>query len=393
MGFINLRVSNLNHVCVVEWVSKMFEFLGLSYEALKSNFVSLGKPYKLNFAITMRCQSRCLTCNIWELKPKDELSVDEICEFSRKNRTFRWIGLTGGEPFLRSDIVEIAQTFKENSKGLYLLTIPTNSLCNVEKQAEKIREMLELKVPRVVITISLDGGKETHDRIRGVPGNFERAIAMFKHLREMGTEYPNLSVVFGYTISSANQGQFSNTFSDVSKEVPSISYDSFHMNLAQISDNYYRNNGSGILADRAAAAAELAEVSRNRKTALSPMAEIESRFLKGLVEFARSGNPPEKCRSLEASLFMDSWGNVFPSIMWNRKIANVREIGYDLSKVWNGSDAADVREKIRNGEDPKHWTSCEAYQSVIGSLIKRHPYPSSMPVNTAILRPEPESRT
>ena len=79
-----------------------------------SNFRRLKKPYKLNFAITMWCQSRCLTCNIWQIKPKDELTLDEIREFAKKNTSFRWVGLTGGEPFLRSDIVDIAKAFKES---------------------------------------------------------------------------------------------------------------------------------------------------------------------------------------------------------------------------------------------------------------------------------------
>ena len=111
----------------------MRKLLGLGYTALQSNFVTLKKPYKLNYAITLWCQSRCLTCNIWELKPKDELRIDEIREFARKDDSFRWIALTGGEPFMRGDIVEVVKTFKENCKDMYMLTIPTNSLCNVDK--------------------------------------------------------------------------------------------------------------------------------------------------------------------------------------------------------------------------------------------------------------------
>jgi len=185
----------------------------------------------------MWCQSRCLTCNIWELKPKDELRLDEIQQFAKNNSSFRWVGLTGGEPFLRSDIVEVAKAFKENSKGLYLLTIPTNSLCNQEKEVAKIKEMLELRIPNVVITVSLDGNREMHDKVRGIPGNFDKAITMFKRLKELKKDYPNLSMVFGYTISRINQGNLERTYLDVKKEIPDITYNDFHINLAQLSDN------------------------------------------------------------------------------------------------------------------------------------------------------------
>ena len=105
----------------------IMKLLGLGMTALKSNFANLEKPYKLTFAITYRCQSRCLTCNIWQMKPTNELGLDEIRKFAMAN-SFKWIEITGGEPFLRSDIVEVVKAFLEGSKDLYIVTIPTNSL-------------------------------------------------------------------------------------------------------------------------------------------------------------------------------------------------------------------------------------------------------------------------
>ena len=346
------------------------EFIGISYDAFRSNFTRLARPYKLNFAITMWCQSRCLTCNIWELKPKDELRLDEIQQFAKNNNSFRWVGLTGGEPFLRSDIVEIAKAFKENSKGLYLLTIPTNSLCNQDKEIAKIREMLELRIPNVVITVSLDGNREMHDRVRGIPGNYEKAITMFKRLKELKKEHSNLSMVFGYTISRINQGTLESTYTDVKKDIPDITYNDFHINLAQKSDNYYHNADTAILADRSIAANDMKNVLNNMKSDSRLMQSVETKFLNGLINFTKSGVPPLKCRSLDASLFMDSWGNVFPSIMWNYKIANIRDNAYSLDNIWHNEFAENARKMIKEGKDPKHWTSCEAYQSILGSMLK-----------------------
>ncbi|MGI0100258.1 MAG: radical SAM/SPASM domain-containing protein [Candidatus Micrarchaeaceae archaeon] len=347
-----------------------FEFMGLSYDALRSNFSRLNRPYKLNFAITLRCQSRCMTCNIWQIRPTGELTTDEIREFAAKNRSFRWIGLTGGEPFLRSDIVDIVKAFKENSKGLYMLTIPTNSLCDSDMVVNRIREMLELKVPRIVITLSLDGNRETHDRVRGIPGNYDKVIGMYKSLMDLKMEHPNLSFVFGYTMSSMNQGRFQETYRDVRMEIPEVDYDDFHMNIAQLSNNYYRNNSdSAIIADRNVILGELYGMKNAKRSKLSPMQLVEDRFLDGLITFTETGKPPVKCRSLDASLFMDSFGNVYPSIMWDRKLANIRDIGYDLDKAWNSGEANEIRNIIEEGKDPVHWTSCEAYQSILGSML------------------------
>ncbi|MDE1825742.1 MAG: radical SAM protein [Candidatus Micrarchaeota archaeon] len=343
--------------------------LGLGATGLKSNFVTLRHPYKLNFAITYWCQSRCVHCNIWQIRPKGELTLDEIREFARKNAYFKWIELTGGEPFLRGDIVEIARAFKENSKGLYILTMPTNSLCNTEMEIGKIKQILELGIPRVAITVSLDGYRELHDRIRGVPGNFDKAMQMFRRLRELRKSYPNLFFVFGYTMIKQNEGQFFRTFEGVKKEIPDIRYNDFHINLGQTSENYYHTSDSSIKVNGSElAAVEIRELLKKREFEIGVIPKIEEIFLRGLAQYAKSGKQPMRSRSMEASLFLDSWGNVYPSIMWNKVVGNIKEADFDLSRIWEGEDAKEVRKAIREGREPVQWTSCEAYQSIIGNV-------------------------
>lgn len=344
--------------------------LGIVGTALESNLVALKRPYKLNFCATYRCQSRCATCNIWQLKPKDgELSVDEVREFSKKSPHFKWIEVTGGEPFLRSDIVDVVKAFNDYSRGLYVLTMPTNSLCDHDMLERRIKEMLELRIPRIAITVSLDGHRAVHDKIRGVPGNYDRAILLFKKLSELRKQYRNLFVVFGYTMSAFNSGELASTVSAVQQEIPSVSYNDFHINLAQASGNYYHNEGLQVAADRARMVRELTHAKRNRRFEFGAIPVIEGAFLRKLIVYARTGKSPMRSRSLEASCFVDSTGNVYPSIMWNRSIGNVRDVGYDLARLWGGSEAEKIRAEIRAGNEPAQWTSCEAYQALTGSII------------------------
>ena len=220
------------------------EFAGLGLEALKSNFATLSRPYKLNFAVTYQCNSRCLTCDIWKLKPVNELSTSEIVQFAEKNSYFKWVELTGGEPFLRSDIVEIAKAFKANMKGLYLLTIPTNSLVNHDALVGKIEGIARLGIPRFVITLSLDGYRELHDKIRGVPGNFDKVMAVAASLHELESKYKGFSFFFGYTMSKYNIGELAKTIESVRSQLPWVNANRFHVNIAQASDFYYNNAGT-----------------------------------------------------------------------------------------------------------------------------------------------------
>ncbi len=350
------------------WTYMDRKFIGLGMTALRNNMTQLRHPYKLTFSITYRCQSRCLTCNIWEMKPVNELTLEEIRQFAAKNPHFRWIELTGGEPFLRQDIVEIVKAFMGASKNLYIITMPTNSLSNDGMILEKVEQILQTGIPKLSITVSLDGYRELHDKIRGIPGNFDKAMRVFKGLMELRKRYKNLFFVFGYTLSKYNQGMFAKTVEEVRREIPEVSYNDFHMNVGQVSEVYYNNTNLDMKAPREEISKEIDEFVRNRRFRLGAIPAIEGVFLKKLARYVQTGKTPIKSRSLDASLFLDSYGNVFPSIMWGRKIGSIRETNYDLAPIWKSSDAEDVRRLIREGKEPGNWTACEAYQSIVGDI-------------------------
>jgi MoaA/NifB/PqqE/SkfB family radical SAM enzyme len=342
---------------------------GMGLTALKSNFSPLRRPYKLTFAITYWCQSRCTMCNIWEARPKGELGLDEIKQFASRNTHFKWLEITGGEPFLRGDIVEVVRAFADTSKALTLLTIPTNSLCNHDMVISKIEQMLSLGIPRIAITISLDGHRELHDRIRGVPGNYDKAIDMYRRLQALKGRHKNLFFVFGYTMLRENQGQFEATYQAVKKDIPQIGYDDFFVNVGQLSDIYYTNSSKqSILADKDAMATEIEGIIKARGNGMRAEQIIERAFLRRLVRYVRTNKSPMRSRSLDASLFMDSYGNVYPSIMWGRKLGNIKETAFSLDSIWESTDAEEVRKLIKEGKEPDSWTACEAYQALVGDV-------------------------
>ncbi|MDE1851926.1 MAG: radical SAM protein [Candidatus Micrarchaeota archaeon] len=294
--------------------------------------------------------------------------MQEIQEFARKNNYFKWIEITGGEPFLRGDIVEIVRAFKEHSKGLYILTMPTNSLCNPDMELRKMEEILKLGIPKVSITLSLDGYRELHDKIRGIPGNFDKVMNMARRLKEMQKQYRNLFFIFGFTMSKFNQGELSRTYEEVRKELPWVTYNNFHVNVGQISDSYYKNANLDIKAQQDMIANDVKVLLKNRHFELGAITLVENVFLRNLVRYIQTGESPMKSKSLDASLFLDSYGNVYPSIMWGRKIGNIRESGYDLMPIWVNGEAMEVRKLIKEGKEPKAWTACEAYQSIVGNV-------------------------
>lgn len=347
---------------------KKLKMAGIVGTILKSNITKLSRPYKLNFSITYWCQSRCTHCSIWQIRPKGELTLDEIREFAKQNRYFKWLELTGGEPFLRSDIVEIARAFNESCKGLYLLTMPTNSLCSYEMEMKKIEEMAKLGIPNIVITVSLDGYRELEDKIRGVPGNYDKAIRMYKGIAELGKKYPGLIATIGFTIIKANAGQLERTVEEVMKEIPEINYANFHVNVGQVSDNYYANINNPVAAPTELAIKDvnflLEKMRAVKERGLARRAKqfLEIKYMEGTLEFLRTKLSPIPNRDGELSIFMDSYGTVFPSIMTSKKIGNIRQDGYSLNKMISHAELGTQHEN--------YYTPCESYQSVLGALFK-----------------------
>ena len=336
--------------------------INLGKDIFLSN-LDLSKPFMLNFAITYHCNSRCLTCNIWKKKSKDELSLEEIEKFAKENR-FSWIRFTGGEPFLRSDIVEIAKTFEKHSKP-YFVSIPTNSLLG-EIVYKRVEEISKLKF-RLAITVSLDGYRELHDYIRGIKGNFDKAIFLYKKLRELKEKRKNLVVMFGYTISDFNVGAFEKTFNEVKKEIPDIKIEDFHVNIAHISEHFYSNKALKLHKEKYIN--EVKRVLELRKSAgLGVISEIENFYLSKCVDYIKTSKTPIECKALVSQIFIDPYGNVYPCTIWQKKLGNIRE--ESLKQILEKEETKKVREQIKRRECPNCWTPCEAHPSIFGNAFE-----------------------
>src|SRR5512135_760951 len=125
------------------------------------------RPIHLTFFVTRRCNSNCPFCFYLrsDYVPADarpELSLEEIGKISSSLGDLLWLAFSGGEIFLREDLVEIAGTFYRNNRPAIML-FPTNGLL-----PELIRERIESVVrssPNSVIALklSMDGLGEAHD--------------------------------------------------------------------------------------------------------------------------------------------------------------------------------------------------------------------------------------
>lgn len=341
-------------------------YLSLAGNILRSNVQRLPFPYKLTFAVTYWCNYGCLTCNIWERAPRDELVLDEIERFFRKSSRFNWIDFTGGEPWLRKDFVEVVAAAIRGCPDLALIHFPTNGYLT-DQIVEGTRKLLELRPPRLMITVSTDGDEEVNDRVRGKPGGWRRQIETYRRLRELKVE-----VVLGMTISDLNAGEYDKAFAAARRECPWLTPADFHMNVAHRSAHYYGNEQTPLRTDPGRIRDELAKYRRSRGRAMNPVGFLEREYLTRADRYLEGGVTPVRCQALRASCFVDPWGNVYPCGMYDAKIASLRDHDFDLAAIWNLPETRRLQQEIWNYQCPQCWTPCEAYQSILGNLTGRN---------------------
>src|ERR671920_2160068 len=132
--------------------------------------------------VTSRCNAKCATCFYWdELNQPGDMTYEQIERVSRTMPPITDLWLSGGEPTLRHDADEIIRLFVENN-GVRRLIIPTNGLLKT-RTFSLVDNALSLNSElHLYLNVALDGYGETHDRVRGVPGNWARTLDCIRSL-------------------------------------------------------------------------------------------------------------------------------------------------------------------------------------------------------------------
>jgi radical SAM protein with 4Fe4S-binding SPASM domain len=329
-----------------------------------ANVTRLSSPLKVNFALTYWCQYRCKTCNIWKLRPSDELTTEEILAFVARNRTVSWLDVTGGEIFLRKDIGEILTAFA-SWPSLALLHFPTNGFLT-DRIVSICETLATRRGPEIIVTVSVDGDEALNDEVRGIKGGFRRQMATFAALKRI----PGLRPVLGMTLSAYNAGAFEQTFQACADAYPALDASDFHLNVAQVSSHYYGNGGDTGVAPRTDVAIRELRLYRTRKGMPRTVADlVEASYLRHLETYLQTGAMPMRCHSLRSSCFIDPWGTVYPCITYTRPLGALREHAMSLEPIWTAAATAQVQKEIWDGDCPTCWTACEAYQSILGNLV------------------------
>ncbi len=158
--------------------------------------------YSVGHEPTMRCNLRCKMCYQGQSrgKRKTELSADKLTQINQRlcDKTAA-IKLVGGEPFMRTDIMDIISFWDHKNKKIFL---QTNCTLINEKNIAALKRFGNI----TGILTSLDGPRELHDSIRGISGTFDR---LQRSITLLHTHLHNVPIsIFAVLLFSDNLDRF-----------------------------------------------------------------------------------------------------------------------------------------------------------------------------------------
>lgn len=301
-------------------------------------------PTDAILAITYRCDARCQMCNIWQLDAQEHLGV---ADYAKVPATLRDINISGGEPFLRKDIVEIINTvFQKCSRPR--IVISSNGFRT--KHIVSAMEELRRTIPDIGIGISLDGINETHDKIRGIDGAYMSALTTLKQLTERG--FKNIRI--GFTAMNDNVGEMPKVY-DLSRSLGV----EFTTSVAQNSEIYFstQNNeevGENDLADA------LGYVIHKELVSYHPKRWARAYFESGSLVFNKERRRILECLAGLDFFYLSPNGLVYPCLTIPTPMGDLKNRSF--KDVWESETAEQVRRQIKGCE--QCWMICSTRTSL-----------------------------
>ncbi len=320
----------------------------LSRVPLFKLYHSFGWPKMLPLNLTLspspKCNSRCLTCNIW-MKREDELTIDEWDKvLASLGHSPYWFTISGGEPLMYPHIIELAQlAYKHCHPGV--INIPTNAILpiipdRVERIARSCPES------QLIINLSLDGLGAKHDFIRGIPGNFKKFEERLEQLLALRAQLPNLTVGIHSVISVFSVADLDEliAYADCSgadqfiTEIaePRVELDTVGLPITPSREQYAQ------AIDRL-----IAYVESKRFRGMSKVTEaLRVEYYKLVKRILDEQDQVIDCYAGWVSAQIYANGTVWPCCVRADDLGNLRDHNYDFKEIWFGEKIKAVRRSI-----------------------------------------------
>lgn len=300
------------------------------------------RPIHLTFFVTKKCNQRCRFCFYLKKEQEEQqgqnmadppalLSLKEIELISRSMGSLLWVAFSGGEIFLRDDLVDISRIIYRHNRPSIML-YPTNGM-EPELILGQTTEILKhCKQSIIAVKLSIDGLKDKHDSIRGVPGSFENVMKTYEALGPLLGQYSNFELGVNTLFFSENQDDMSGIISFV-KGLDMIKTHTVSLVRGDLREGGLKHVDVGKYLE---AATELEQGLRSGESPtygfsgakIKAAQDILQRRLIHRTVTEQSRQLP--CYAGRLNVVLTENGDVYPCEAFEKKLGNVRETAFDV---------------------------------------------------------------
>jgi radical SAM protein with 4Fe4S-binding SPASM domain len=315
-----------------------------------------NRPIQFTFFLTRRCNAKCPFC--FYISQKDaavsaasELSLAEIEKIAPQLGTLLWLAFSGGEIFLRSDLVDITTLFYRINKPAIIL-LPTNGLLTDTIYSSVETILKSCPESSIVVKLSLDGPEPVHDELRGVSGAYQKTLKTCEALGELVGTYDNFELGINTVFCQANQDSIDEVI-DLVQTLPQIKTHTvslirgevFRNDLKQVDLEKYKNVIERLETDLKK---RLASVYSFRGAKLKAAQDILQRRL--IYAAAREPKRTSPCYAGKLNLVLTETGDLYPCEDFSEimKFGNIRDAGFELQMLLKSDRGRKVLEFINN---------------------------------------------
>jgi len=297
------------------------------------------RPRKLRLVATKRCNARCLMCSAWKgVNPSaSEIDPDEIRTIAQRNRHFlarvTHLSVTGGEPTLRRDLVELVRALTDSFPRASL-NINTNGF-DTRRIVTVARKILGFR-RRLTVMVSVDGLGEVHNTIRGVRGVFPHVVETIDQLIALRERNGKVRVEINFVLTNRNSDQMLPVFHFCRER--EVAFNPIYPVYGQL----YENDEAEIGLERHAVRRFLRD--------LFEIQQADGALALRELEHQLRGFPRDfDCWAGRTILFVESDARVFPNggcppIFC---LGNLREFGYSFAALLRSPNAQQVLRRLR----------------------------------------------
>lgn len=286
-------------------------------------------PTDVSIITTYRCQMRCKMCDIWEnpTDSKREIQAKEL-EILPK---FRFVNITGGEPFVRRDLQDIVEVMYRKSDRIVISTSGWHT--------DRIIKMAE-RFPNIGIRVSIEGLSQKNDDLRGREGTFDRALRVLLTLKEMGIK----DIGYGCTVSNKNSEDMLWLYK-LSREL------GMEFATAAFHNSYYFHKDDNEITNKDEVIGNFHKLIEELLKDNSPKSWYRAFFNLGLINYIRGKPRMLPCEAGTANFFIEPYGDVFPcngleERYWKESMGNIRGVS-SFEELWFSEQAEKVRGLVR----------------------------------------------